>query len=274
MRHYLMSIGLHVLLAVVAVGAWWFTRSPSPPQTLAIEATIVDAKVLRAATQAPQPTPPKPQPVEPPPESQPEPEPKRDVEAERRKAEAEKQQRETQERERREAEEAREKAEQMAEAERVKQREAERVAAEQKRAAEAKKAADAKKAAEDKRAAEEARIRAQREADLRKSLEAEERADAMRASGEADRWKAQIRARIERAWIRPPSARAGVSCDVAVTQVPGGEVVSVRVEQCTGGDEALRSSVESAVYRASPLPPPPDPSLFERHLQLTFRPND
>jgi colicin import membrane protein len=271
-----MSIGLHVLLAGVAVGAWWFTRTPSPPQTLAIEATVVDAKVLRAATQAPQPKPkppePQPQPVEPQPQPPPEPEPKPDVEAERRKAEAERQQRETQEREQ---------AERAAEAERVKKLEAERAAAErervaveQKKAAEAKKAADAKKAAEEKRAADEARIRAQREAELRKSLEAEERADAMRASGEADRWKAQIRARIERAWIRPPSARPGVSCDVAVTQVPGGEIVSVRVEQCTGGDEAMRSSVEAAVYRASPLPPPPDPALFERNLQLTFRPNE
>jgi len=34
----------------------------------------------------------------------------------------------------------------------------------------------------------------------------------------------------------------------------------------------LRESVEAAVYRASPLPPPPDPRLFERNLLLTFEP--
>jgi len=28
------------------------------------------------------------------------------------------------------------------------------------------------------------------------------------------------------------------------------------------------------VYRASPLPPPPEPEFFERNLELRFRPND
>ena len=172
------------------------------------------------------------------------------------------------------------------------QREAEaKRAAEVKRQAEAKRQADAKQAADDKRRAEEQRLAAEklvrdkaaaaaarqqdeREAELRRRLAAEERGAAIRSGPAADLWKAQIRARIERAWIRPPSARLGVECDVSVTQVPGGEVTSVRVESCTGGDDALRSSVETAVYRASPLPLPPDPSLFERNLRLTFRPND
>jgi len=35
-----------------------------------------------------------------------------------------------------------------------------------------------------------------------------------------------------------------------------------------------RESIEAAVYRASPLPPPPDPSLFERDLQVRFVPAD
>jgi len=39
-------------------------------------------------------------------------------------------------------------------------------------------------------------------------------------------WHAQIVARITRAWIRPPSARAGVECNVTVNQVPGGEVTA------------------------------------------------
>ncbi len=111
-----------------------------------------------------------------------------------------------------------------------------------------------------------------REAELRRSLEAEERANAMRNSDAAARWHAQIVARIQRAWIKPPSAQPGIECIVSVSQVPGGEVTSVRVDSCSGGDAALRESVEAAVYRASPLPPPPDAALFERNLELTFRP--
>jgi colicin import membrane protein len=107
---------------------------------------------------------------------------------------------------------------------------------------------------------------------LRRSLEAEERATALQNSDEMARWLAQITARIERAWNKPPSAQPGIECIVRVTQVPGGEVTSVRVESCTGGDAALRESVETAVYRASPLPPPSNPALFDRNLIITFKP--
>ena len=86
-------------------------------------------------------------------------------------------------------------------------------------------------------------------------------------------WQQQIRARIERAWIRPPSARPGIECTLDVTQVPGGEIVDVKIGACNG-DQAVRQSIEQAAYRASPLPPPPDPALFERKLELTFKPSD
>jgi colicin import membrane protein len=35
----------------------------------------------------------------------------------------------------------------------------------------------------------------------------------------------------------------------------------------------VRESIEAAVYRASPLPPPPDPGLFDRNLKITFKPD-
>jgi colicin import membrane protein len=46
----------------------------------------------------------------------------------------------------------------------------------------------------------------------------------------------------------------------------------VRIGQCNG-DQAVRESIEAAVYRASPLPPPPDPALFDRNLRIDFRPD-
>jgi colicin import membrane protein len=47
--------------------------------------------------------------------------------------------------------------------------------------------------------------------------------------------------------------------------------VDVRVGACNG-DDAVRRSIEAAVYKSSPLPPPPDPSLFERELLFKFEP--
>jgi colicin import membrane protein len=60
---------------------------------------------------------------------------------------------------------------------------------------------------------------------------------------------------------------------VRVTQVPGGEVVAAVVSTCNG-DEAVRESIVAAVLRASPLPAPPAPELFERTLVIRFRPDE
>ena len=80
-----------------------------------------------------------------------------------------------------------------------------------------------------------------------------------------------IEQRIVRNWNRPPSARTGLECRVRVAQTPGGTVLSVQIDQCNG-DAAVKQSIEAAVMRASPLPPPPDPRLFERNLVLVFKP--
>src|SRR5436853_214715 len=67
-------------------------------------------------------------------------------------------------------------------------------------------------------------------------------------------------------------ARRGIQCVLNVTQVPGGEVTQVSIGECNG-DQAVRESIEAAVYRASPLPPPPDPALFDRNLKINFKPD-
>jgi colicin import membrane protein len=152
-------------------------------------------------------------------------------------------------------------------------------AAEQKAASErvaAEKAAQAK-AAQERAAAERARReaadRARREEELRAQMASEERVNAARSSAEAASWLAAIRDRVTRAWIRPPGARGGLSCEVLVTQVPGGEVTGVRIGNCNG-DAAVRESIEAAVYRASPLPSPSNQDLFDRNLRFTFHPDD
>jgi colicin import membrane protein len=144
--------------------------------------------------------------------------------------------------------------------------------ADAKQAADARQAAEAKQAADAKRAAED-RAKQDRESELRKQLADEEHVAAIQSGPLRDRYIALLRNKIQNAWIKPPSATPGVDCLVQVTQVPGGEVTGARVTQCNG-DAAVRQSIENAVYRASPLPDPPDPALFERNLSLRFRPNE
>jgi colicin import membrane protein len=141
-----------------------------------------------------------------------------------------------------------------------------------KRAAEAKKAAEAKQIEDAKRAADE-RAKADREAELRKQMADEEHRSAVESGPLRDSYIARLRNRIQNAWIKPPSASVGLDCLVEVTQIPGGEVTGVKVTQCNG-DAAARQSIENAVYRASPLPDPPDPALFERNFVFRFKPNE
>ncbi len=169
------------------------------------------------------------------------------------------------------------KAQQVAEEKRLAALEVEREAAEAKRReaeakAEAKRQAEA--AAEAKRKAE-AEAQARREAELQDQLLAaiseEEQAREAADSGLLARWQELIKQKIQRNWVRPPSATAGLACDVSVRQIPGGEVVEVKIGECNG-DAAVMRSIEAAVFKASPLPPPDDPSLFQQYLTLKFNP--
>ncbi len=55
-----------------------------------------------------------------------------------------------------------------------------------------------------------------------------------------------------------------------VNLIPGGDVIDVRIVRSCG-DPVFDSSVERAVYRASPLPvPPADSGLFDRFRELEF----
>jgi len=104
----------------------------------------------------------------------------------------------------------------------------------------------------------------------REIAEEEKRLEAMN-SGALARYLYAIRQGIQRNWVRPPSAKAGLECVVTVRQLPGGEVVGVTIGQCNG-DAAVQRSIEAAVFKASPLPEPENPALFDRNLRITFKP--
>jgi colicin import membrane protein len=287
----ILSVLLHGTLVAVLVYGFWTYRQSHPTPTLAIEATVVDSRAVNAqAVTTPQPPQPAPEPQPkppPPPETEPveptgPPQPTAEELAQRaQKEQAEKEQAEQQrvqkeQAERQAAEQQRLEEQKQQEEVQRKQREAQEKAEAERKAAEARKReeqrlAEQKRAEATQREAEE-KQRAESEAELRNSLAAEERANQLRTSGALNSWVAQITARIQRAWLRPPSARPGIECVLHITQAPGGAVVSAKIESCNG-DQAVRESIEAAAYRASPLPPPPDPSLFERDLEVTFKPD-
>ncbi len=184
---------------------------------------------------------------------------------------------------RRQEQEATKAAEAKRQREAAQEAEAKRQAAEErKRAEEAATKEQARKLAEQRereaelarqKAAAEARRRAEQEAELLAQLAAEEERENAVAAGLLDQWREVIRQRVTRNWVRPASAAAGLQCEVRVNQIPGGEVVDVTVGRCNA-DAAVIRSIENAVLRASPLPPPPDPSLFERRIVFDFKPED
>jgi colicin import membrane protein len=124
-----------------------------------------------------------------------------------------------------------------------------------------------------RKAAEDARAQAAREAELNRQLAEEEGLMEAQNSGLNSQYAALIQQQIERNWNRPPSARAGLECEIRVAQSPNGVVLSAQVGKCNG-DAAVKQSIEAAVLRSSPLPPPPDRRLFQRNLILNFKPAD
>jgi hypothetical protein len=91
----------------------------------------------------------------------------------------------------------------------------------------------------------------------------------------------QIRARIERVWRRPraPITEGILSklrlkdepfqCELHITQDPLGNVEDIALDRCNGS-LAWQQSLVAAIHQASPLPGPPNASIFSSSVGLTF----
>jgi len=276
-RSLLWSLGIHAgLLTVILLGGIVIPHKPLPSD-LGIRATLVDPDAVRKMRRRP-PPPPEVREPEPP---QPDPAVK-EAEAQRLQAERERKLSEKKAAEQR-AEQERQAEQKAAEQKLAARRLADQKAAEKKaaeKAAAEKKAAD--KAAADKAAAEKAEAqrraveetrRRNEQAELARQLAEEDALLAAADSGALAEYVALIRQKVERNWVRPPTARSGLECELYVTQIPGGQVTGVRVGDCPA-DDAVRRSIEAAVLRASPLPMPSSQALFERNLRFVFRPEE
>ncbi|MFL6711581.1 MAG: cell envelope integrity protein TolA [Sulfurifustis sp.] len=245
---------LHVgIVAVLVLGLRW-SGSPSVAPEQAIQAVIVEdpeKKKLEEKRRRDE-------------------EAERRLEAERKRQEAEKQKRVAEEQKR-----------QQAEAEKRRQADAKRRQEEERRAHEEEQRQRA--AAETERKRQEAEARKRREDDererraaeesLRQQLAEEERARAAsaraaRAASELDKYKVLIQQKVTRNWTAVGTS-PGLECQVRVRLSPGGDVLQATVTKGSG-NPVFDRSVPPAVYKASPLPIPKDPDLFEYYRELDF----
>ncbi len=85
-----------------------------------------------------------------------------------------------------------------------------------------------------------------------------------------DEHKARIVAKIRRNIVMPPDVPDNAKAEFAVTLLPGGAVLSVKLVKPSGA-AAYDSAVERAILKAQPLPLPPDGALFSRFRELHLK---
>jgi colicin import membrane protein len=116
---------------------------------------------------------------------------------------------------------------------------------------------------------------AQHEAERRerelKALIAKREADARTRALAA--WQDKIRAKIRGNIILPPGIPGNPEAVFDVSLLPTGEVLTAR-QRRSSGHAGYDEAVYRAILKSSPLPKPDDPRLFERQLELRFRPLD
>ena len=113
---------------------------------------------------------------------------------------------------------------------------------------------------------------AQEKADLQAKF-AKDQAASQRALN--DKYIALIQSHVKRQIVEPPNLQGNPQVEFDVVLIPGGEVMTVKLRR-TSGVPAYDAAVERAILKASPLPLPADPTLFQnfRALNLKFRPRE
>ncbi len=149
----------------------------------------------------------------------------------------------------------------------------------QKRLAEEKK----RRQTEQKRIKEEERKRqkelARQEAEMKQKLAADRRRTAAQQQAnqrEISKYLGLIKNAVTQHWTLPSQEVKGLRCKVKVRIIPNGEVIDVQIIK-SSGNLAFDRSVETAVYRAAPLPVPSiDSGLFDkfREVKFLFKPRD
>lgn len=101
---------------------------------------------------------------------------------------------------------------------------------------------------------------------------ADMQAQAASAKALAD-YQNKIRVKVRGNIVLPPGLGGNPEARFEVDQLPDGTVVDVRLKR-SSGDAALDLAIERAIRKSSPLPKPDKAELFNRSLDLKFRPLD
>ncbi len=126
----------------------------------------------------------------------------------------------------------------------------------------------AAKLAAEQKAETAARLKA--EAATRKKLNAEQAAaESVRQGKIISNATRIIMRKVERSWIRPPGTKDGLSATIRVSVLPGGSVKDATVV-ISSGNSGFDRSAQLAVRKASPLPVPADPKIFNQFRTFTF----
>lgn len=83
----------------------------------------------------------------------------------------------------------------------------------------------------------------------------------------------RIRGKIRGNIVLPPDIKGNPEAIFEVTQLPGGEILTVRLKR-SSGHAALDAAIERAILKSSPLPKPEQADLFSRQIELRYRPLD
>lgn len=268
--------GMHVgVLLLLIFGVSWQKRHSEPAAVVDLWSSMAPPKQeppVREPKPAPEPKPrpepkpeprprPEPKPVPPPPKPEAKPIPKADI-ALKEKLEKERKVKEQQDLEKKK----------QAELDKRKEDEAKKLKAQQQQ-----QQLELKKKEEDKRKLDKEHAAQEAEA---KKLAAEKQMLADRLAKEAsaaqsklfDQYMAQIGNKIKRNIVEPPNLQGNPEVVFEVRLLPGGDVLesSLRLRS-SSGNPAYDQAVERAILKASPLPLPPDPAMFNRFRELTLR---
>ena len=259
-RYQLDATAMSVLVHVAIFGGMFLAFDFRVPVRLAVP-LVIEATLVTEV---------EPSPVQPEPEPEPEPEPDNSAE-DRARLEEEKRLADLR------TEQDRIREQQLQEDRRRREQEAERRRRQEEETERRRAEAERKRLEElERQRAENVRLRREAEvAEIRRrqqqEIEAEQgRLEALQA-GDMVRWVFALQQAIARNFVPPASAPIDLECVVDVRQLPNGIVADVRVGQCNG-DEAVKRAIEAAVQKASPLPLPDNPKIFERALRITFKP--
>lgn len=101
------------------------------------------------------------------------------------------------------------------------------------------------------------------------AAESEQRASSNKRGLEA--YSTKIRVKIRGNMVQQPNIQGNPEAIFAVDQLPTGEVLAVKLKR-SSGNPGLDQAIERAILKSSPLPKPDDPALFQRTLEIKYKP--